>query len=283
MVQRVHIITIIENSPGRMGLTNQHGLSLHIETSGSKILFDAGPSNAVSSNAKTLGVRLTDVDMAILSHGHYDHSGGFEAFFGENPLALLYVREGADGEHYAKRKDGWEYIGVDQRLFERNSKRIIKIKENTEMSPGLHILAAIPRIEPCPVGNRLLFKKEGDDYVNDLFDHELVLVIEEDDGIVIFSGCGHPGVLNMVHAARQQFQKQRIKAVIGGFHLMYGSSSEDFTQNSRDASVIADRLVQLGCERIISGHCTGDQATAVFKEKLKDRHVALSTGSELDL
>jgi 7,8-dihydropterin-6-yl-methyl-4-(beta-D-ribofuranosyl)aminobenzene 5'-phosphate synthase len=262
---------------------NGHGLSLFIEASGRKILFDAGPSDATSLNARTLGIRLSDIDIAVLSHGHYDHSGGLDAFFRENPLARLYMREGADRGHYAKRKHGLEHIGVDKRLFERNGERIVKVSDNTEISSGVHILVSILRKEPLPIGNNLLFTEEGDDYVNDVFDHELVFVVEEEDGIVVFSGCGHSGILNMVRAAKQQFKKQRIKAVIGGFHLMYGSSNEDFAQNSRDASVIADGLVELGCEMIITGHCTGDHATAVFKEKLGNKHVALFTGYETDL
>ena len=279
----MHITTIIEDNPGGTGLTNQHGLSLHIETSGKEILFDAGQSNAIASNARILGIHLSDVDLAILSHGHYDHSGGLDALFRENPKSRLYMRKGADGDHYAKRKDGMEYIGVDRKLFERNAERIVVVDRDIEICRGVHALVSIPHKEPLPVGNGLLFKKEGDDYVNDPFDHELVVVIEEDDGIVIFSGCGHSGIINMVLAAKQQFQERRIKAVIGGFHLMYGSSSEDQAQNIHDASVIADRLVQLGCEKIISGHCTGDQAAVVFKQKLKGMHTSLSTGLEIGL
>jgi 7,8-dihydropterin-6-yl-methyl-4-(beta-D-ribofuranosyl)aminobenzene 5'-phosphate synthase len=279
----MHITTLMDDSPGKTGLTNQHGLSLHIETSGTKILFDAGPSNAVSSNARVLGKRLSDVDLAILSHGHYDHSGGLDAFFNENLTARLYVRKGADGEYYAKRKDGFEYIGVEKKMFERNAKRIVEIDLDFEICQGVHALVSIPHIESLPAGNGLLFKKEGDVYVNDLFDHELVSVIEEDDGIVILSGCGHSGIINMVLAARKRFQNQRIKAVIGGLHLMYGSSSQDFAQNTHDASVVADRLLQLGCEKIISGHCTGHQATAVLKDRLEGMHTALFTGLEIDL
>ena len=279
----MHITILMDNSPGKPGLTNQHGLSFHLETSGTKILFDAGPSNATSSNARVLGKHLSDVDLAILSHGHYDHSGGLDAFFNENPTARLYTRKGADGEHYAKRRDGFEYIGVDKRLFERNAERIVEIDRDLEICQDVHALVSIPHTESLPAGNGLLFKKEGGVYVNDLFDHELVGVIEEDDGIVILSGCGHSGIINMVHAARKRFQNQRIKAVIGGFHLMYGSSSEDFVHNTHEATVIADRLVQLGCEKIISGHCTGDQATAILKDRLEGKHKALSTGLEIDL
>ena len=247
----MHITTILENSAGRKGLTNQHGLSLLIQTIGRTILFDAGPSDAMSSNARILGVRISDVDIAVLSHGHYDHSGGLDAFFKENSSAKLYAREGVDGDHYAKWGDSMAYIGIDKALFQREKGRIIEVSEDTEIGEGIHLLVNLPCIEPRPVGNGLLFTKEHDAYVQDRFDHELVLVIKEEDGIVIFTGCGHSGVLNMVHAAKRKFPDQRIKAVVGGFHLSFGVPSEDIARNASDASMVADRLVELGCERVI--------------------------------
>jgi 7,8-dihydropterin-6-yl-methyl-4-(beta-D-ribofuranosyl)aminobenzene 5'-phosphate synthase len=279
----MRITTVLENSAGRKGLTNQHGLSLLIQTTGRTILFDAGPGDAISSNAKALGIRLSDVDIAILSHGHYDHSGGLESFFQENMTAKLYAREGVDGDHYAKWGDSMAYIGIDKALFQRERERIIVVNEDIEIGEGIYLLVSIPCIEPRPIGNDLLFTKENEAIVRDSFDHELVLVIKEEDGIVIFTGCGHSGVLNMVHAAKRKFPDQRIKAVIGGFHLSFGVPSEDIARNASDASTVADGLVELGCERVISGHCTGDQAIAALTERLRDRHDALFTGFTVDV
>jgi len=284
IMDAMHIITLLENSPGKAGLKNQHGLSLLIETSGKRILFDAGPSDAMSENAKALGVHLSDIDAAILSHGHYDHSGGLGLFFQENSKAPLYVRDSAEKEYYATIADRMEYIGVDKALFQKYADRIIRLGSGSEIMPGVHIILSIPERWPRPIGNCLLYSKENGTYVPDRFGHELVCVIEEADGIVIFSGCGHSGILNMVQAVRDQFPKQRIKAVVGGFHLMlHGFPKDDMARNMEFAAEIADRLAQIGCEKIISGHCTGEEATKVLRERLGDRHLDLSTGMEFDL
>ena len=94
------LVTLMENTTGREDLTCEHGLSLYIEACGKKILFDAGQTGAFADNAQKLGVDLKSVDLAILSHGHYDHSGGLMRFLQINDTAKVYVHKDAFNPHF---------------------------------------------------------------------------------------------------------------------------------------------------------------------------------------
>ena len=94
------IVTLIENTACCEAFSCEHGLSLYIETEHHKILFDAGQTGAFADNAQKLGIDLAAVDIAVLSHGHYDHSGGMERFLEINQKAKIYVNQNAVKPHY---------------------------------------------------------------------------------------------------------------------------------------------------------------------------------------
>ena len=96
----VRVTALLENTAGRAGLCAAHGLSLYIETPRHKILFDMGPGDEFLSNAEKLGVDLTAVDLAVLSHGHDDHGGGLAAFCRVNDHAPIYLHRSAFGPYY---------------------------------------------------------------------------------------------------------------------------------------------------------------------------------------
>ena len=96
VVRGMRIINLIENTEGSMGCAYAHGLSFYVETKKHKLLMDLGPSEETLKNAEKLGIDLTQVDTVILSHGHYDHSGGIMAFTKINPDAVIYMQESAD-------------------------------------------------------------------------------------------------------------------------------------------------------------------------------------------
>ena len=129
------ITALMENTSSSPDIACEHGLSLYIEACGKKILFDMGQSDAFAQNAKRLGVDLAAVDVAILSHGHYDHGGGVLTFFEENDRAPLYVSERAFAQHY----NGTEkYIGLDPRI--EKSERVVRTgDEDVLLAPGLTI------------------------------------------------------------------------------------------------------------------------------------------------
>jgi 7,8-dihydropterin-6-yl-methyl-4-(beta-D-ribofuranosyl)aminobenzene 5'-phosphate synthase len=276
------LITLIENAKVESGLKNEFGLSLYLEANDKKILFDTGSSSAFAENASRLGVDLAAVDLAVLSHSHYDHGGGLEAFFRANSEAPLYLRPGADGEYVARFLMFKKYVGLDQRIVREYSHRMISVDQDTEIAPGLHVLTNIPSSEPRPhTEDRILVKRDGG-LVGDDFRHELALVVEEGDGVSVLTGCGHRGILNMLQAARSKFPDRRIKAAIGGFHMIAGPAG-GMNVTPQEARKIAQRFKELGCEKVISAHCTGKKASKILKGELKEDYSELRTGAVFNI
>ena len=276
----VQVITLMDNSPGPDGLVSEHGLSLGISTHGQKILFDTGPSRTFTRNAQLLGYDLAMVDVVVLSHGHYDHGGGLEAFFGINSEAPLYLKEEADGDFYAEMAGLSHYIGLDKGLLERNAGRLRWVTGSVSINSNVHLIAAFPGKYPRPPGNSMLKIKRGDHFYEDRFDHELALVVKEDDGIAVFTGCGHSGVLNIVTAAKSAFPNEHIKAVVGGFHQISGPGG--ISASPDEVRELGKELIRLGCARVYGGHCTGTEASDLLKDELGDVYRELHTGLRFD-
>ena len=132
----MRITALVENTAARDGVAAEHGLSLLIEANGRCVLFDAGQTDALLGNAAALGVNLARVDTAVLSHGHYDHAGGFPAFFSVNDRAPLYVHAGFDLPHW----HGEKYIGVPAGLAE--NPRVIVADNRCDLGDGFAIVRA---------------------------------------------------------------------------------------------------------------------------------------------
>ncbi len=123
------ILNLIEDTKGRSDLTNAHGLSFYIETKMHKIILDLGPSEDTIHNARILGVDLAEVDTVILSHGHYDHSGGIIPFTKINDKAIIYMQDNVTKEYYAddgrKAIERYRYIGIDKDILKLSQVRFI--------------------------------------------------------------------------------------------------------------------------------------------------------------
>jgi 7,8-dihydropterin-6-yl-methyl-4-(beta-D-ribofuranosyl)aminobenzene 5'-phosphate synthase len=105
------IKVLMDNLPA-VNYLNEWGLSIYIEYEDKKILLDTGASEGFSNNAKVAGVDLSKVDVAVLSHAHYDHSDGMGAFFEENQKASMLLRSSCKENCYSQKEEGMEYIGI---------------------------------------------------------------------------------------------------------------------------------------------------------------------------
>ena len=152
----MRIVTLMENTSCREDLTAEHGLSLYIETGEYRILFDAGQTGAFADNAEKLGIDLSKVDLAVLSHGHYDHGGGLRRFLEINKTAPVWMNPHAFGEHY---NGSEKYIGLDPALAK--SGRIRYAENERTIGPGMTLFTRIP----CPE----LTGKALHDHANRLF------------------------------------------------------------------------------------------------------------------
>ena len=258
------IVTLIENESDCSRLCPEHGLSLYIETENRKILFDAGQSGAFADNAKELGIELKMVDVAILSHGHNDHGGGFTRFFQENGTAPVYLQKSALEGYYNAQND---YIGLDDIL--RRSPRLRFVGDAEQIGEGLTLISGKDLPEKQPVDSAGLTVLRDGAYVPDSFLHEQYLLIEEKGRRVLISGCSHRGILNIADHFRPD-------VLIGGFHF--------FRQQPDSPMVIgAARKLMEYPTVYYTGHCTGWEQFAAMKKIMADRLHYLSTGSVLEL
>ena len=145
----MRIINLVENEPGNSGCEAAHGLSFYGETKNHKLLFDSSPSDIVIRNAKMLGVDLTAVDTVILSHGHYDHSGGILPFVELNTKAKIYMQQNAGGDYYAfdGEEQGFRYIGIDKKILLLPQVQLLK--GDTKIDDELHLQQSLIAENRC--------------------------------------------------------------------------------------------------------------------------------------
>lgn len=261
--------TLIENSSSTAQLRAEHGLSLYLKVNGQIVLFDAGQTDSFVTNAEQLGLDLAEADLAVLSHGHYDHSGGLLAFLERNSTAKVYVNPHVFEPHYnALDKD----IGVDPRL-QQYGDRLCFAGDGQVIGEGLTLFSCNSR-EPvvpiCPYG--LSMEQEGERLPED-FRHEQYLWIEEGQKRILISGCSHKGILNLVHWFWPD-------VLVGGFHFM--KLDPDHPQ---DAAVLEQSARQLLAYPTVyyTGHCTGERQFSFLKERMGDRLHPISAGYHLVL
>ena len=286
MEDQLKVTSLIENceSPEHPELQAEFGLSLHVEHQGTRILFDTGSTGAFTENARDLGIDLEDVDLAVLSHHHFDHGGGLERFFELNDRARVHLRDGPRVDRYfrflgvIKRP-----IGIDLDVLDRFAHRIEYVEGMRTIAPHVHLLTAVGSAYPRPRGNRLLFMDSAGALVPDPFDHELLMVVQEDDGLVVFSGCSHRGILNLVDAARAQFPDVPVKAVFGGFHLIGLPFFNSMAASRSEVRAIGRTVMEKVDGTIYSGHCTGNKAFSVLAGVMGDRLSAIRTGTTVEI
>ncbi len=278
----MRITTLIENRPSKSDsrLAAEWGLSLHITFNGHNILFDTGSSGAFAKNAENLSVKVASIDTAVLSHRHFDHGGGLRCFFNANANAKVYLGEAPSGDCYFRlfpfvRK----YIGLEKALMKDYPERFKTVSIPTEILPDVFVFPSTSGPYPTPAGNKRLLVRRNGKLIPDDFAHEIVMAIKENSKLIIFTGCSHHGVLNMVDTVARVFDGIPVKAVIGGFHLV-GSPPFNFMAGSRrEVEDLAKKILDYPIDRTYTGHCTGTKAFAVLKTVMGEHITDLKTGS----
>jgi 7,8-dihydropterin-6-yl-methyl-4-(beta-D-ribofuranosyl)aminobenzene 5'-phosphate synthase len=273
------VTVLVENSAGADArLAGEHGLSLHVAHGDIAILHDTGASGLFAENAAVLGIDLSRVGLAVLSHGHYDHGGGIARFFEVNDRAPVFMARTAVEPHYAGLPLARRDVGIKAEAVERHRDRLRLLAVDAEPSPGVHLLTTVGKAHPWVRFNRSLGSLRDGRVVQDDLSHELAMVVELPDGIVVFTGCGHRGVLNMVDAARARFPGRAIRAVIGGFHLGGVPGKGILAESGSSVREVGRGLLERGVAMTWTGHCTGEKAGRILKEAMGDRISFLRTG-----
>lgn len=274
------IITLLENTQeSGSSLIAKHGLSLYIETEEKKILFDTGPDASFLENAQSLGVDLKEVDFLVISHAHDDHGGGLAEFLKVNIKAQVYLSLYAQGEYFIQRAGKeLEYIGLSQDVLQTYGQRVQFIDTKTEIAPGITLLRNSEHSTFKP--SAILLKKEEGILVEDTFEHELIMVIEDKEVLHVFTGCSHSGIINMVLSVEKVFPGKKIQTLTGGFHLM-NTSTGGMREKEETVKNIAEDLRQHDIAQIYTGHCTGTEALGVLQGVLGNRIYGIWTGKKI--
>jgi len=288
------ITVLVENSGlDGLGVKAEFGLSLLIERNDYTVLLDTGQTDQFAKNADALGKDLQKVDALVISHGHFDHGGGLEAFLKRNSHAKVYIKHEAFRPAFGTVAPGLPAflhrtgvvtrdIGLNPELQHKYAERIEWVENDVELIKGVNILTEIPEKHPKPNGNKFLLTRQNGSYVPDDFCHELVLSISENNRRVLFSGCAHNGILNMIDTVKNYDSDTELVSVVGGFHLNL-PRSEKMSAPAEEIQTLARELDSIVTGPIYTGHCTGLCAFDEMKKILGEKLHAMPTGLQFSV
>ncbi len=269
-----------ENRTNHPDCLAEHGLSIFIETVDKKILFDLGASDIYRSNAGKMKVDLKQVDAVVISHGHYDHTGGVPSFCEENQKANIYIHKdsfentyGMEGDKLEEESSGICWTDSQKKLIEN---RLVLTEGAIWLTDDIAVSGTIPKIDGYSPTETFYIKNQDGSLTPDIMEHEQFLAIRVRDdygqskGIFIFSGCSHNGVIPCLQYAKSLFPNEKIFGFLAGMHL-YHSNKEVRTHILKQ--VAAEEM-----EYVLPVHCTGIQAICDLKFLIGERCIPAGAG-----
>lgn len=286
----MRLTTLIENSQDDSKLLKyEHGLSMFIETSKCKVLFDTGKTGDFIDNAEKLNINLKDVDVLILSHAHYDHCGGVKKLldtYNITPTIIVseHFFEKSERYHYSdgklksdfSKESGYKYVGIDFNKEYLQSKNVpinFVHDDVLKISDEIFVFANFNKYYEFEKLNKDMQLKIGDKYEVDTFNDEISLGLKTKNGIVILLGCAHPGFSNIVETIKER-TNEKIAGIIGGTHLIEADTNR-IAKSIKCINNLTPGLLGLS-------HCTGENAVKAINENCKNTFIN-RTGTILNL
>ncbi len=272
--KEVTLQIMVDNKAKGKGIMSEHGLSLLLNLDGRLVLFDTGQGQVLGNNARTLGIDLRLIRSVILSHGHYDHSGGLVFWKDLYRAVDLYAHPDAFLERYVKdeTKKIWECgIPFSPKHLEAFGFTLKLSREPQVLEPGVIISGEIPRIHPIPYPNFCC--DHCGEWQEDTIHDDQFLLVSTPMGWVLVLGCNHADLVNTIDYAHKLNRGEKIAAMIGGMHIIE-TSQEKLEEK-------AEILKNAGIEVVIPLHCSGFPAMCVFKNKFKEKFIEGKTGMKL--
>ncbi|MBN1132041.1 MAG: MBL fold metallo-hydrolase [Bacteroidales bacterium] len=256
-------ITVLTDNCAGDRLLAEHGLSYYIEHNGTKLLFDTGHSDLFLRNAEQLKINLREqLELVVLSHGHWDHGDGLRYL----DHKTLVSHPDAFMKRY--RKKDHSYVGLSMSQSEIENKfTLITSEKPYYLSDEIIFLGHVPRVNDFESLATSFITEEGtDDFIPD--DSGLAIIHQEE--LIVLSGCAHAGICNTIEHARKVTGINRIKAVLGGFHL---KNMDRITEKT------ISYLKENNIPSVYPSHCTELPALAAFYNAFRTSQV--KTGSVL--
>jgi 7,8-dihydropterin-6-yl-methyl-4-(beta-D-ribofuranosyl)aminobenzene 5'-phosphate synthase len=274
----LRVTTLVENTAGRRGLLAEHGLSFWIETPDRRILFDTGQGMVLGRNARRLGVDLATVDAVVLSHGHYDHTGGLLSEADSFRETTVYAHLTAFRDRFIRRNDGTlQPVGSPIPSADELRTQVGQLLQHrrvpVQIAGGVWITGEIPRQNDFEDVGGAFFLDEACTVPDPIVD-DLAMYIETGQGLVILLGCAHAGVINTLDHIRTLTGTERIRAVLGGMHLLNAD------ENRLQQTIL--KLRELDIPRIGLAHCTGFAAMARLHTEFPGRCFHCVGGTEIE-
>jgi 7,8-dihydropterin-6-yl-methyl-4-(beta-D-ribofuranosyl)aminobenzene 5'-phosphate synthase len=248
-----------------MGM-GEWGFSALVEADGHRLLLDTGAHpETVLQNARDLHIDLSNVREVILTHNHWDHVSGLMALRKEmmktNPSALsvVHVAQGIFYSRPSQQGEGNTMIAL-KKEYEATGGKFIVHEDAAEIFPGAWLTGPVPRKYPERNWSSSGRVQTTEGVVEDTIPEDQSLVLNTPEGLVVVTGCGHAGIINILTFARSEYPEQPVQAVIGGLHL--------FAATDESLNWTADKLKDFKVANLIGAHCTGVEAVYRIRERL---------------
>ncbi len=284
MVSRVRITALVDNETHYEGpILAENGISLLVELPelNFSLLVDTGiTGDTLLNNARVLGVDLSKVNMIFLTHNHYDHTGGLLKLLKALETRPLVV---AHPEVFTLKYAILPSLGLNNLTFTGPPFNLKELEARTKvlltrdpvlLAKDVLTTGEIPRETNFEMVEGF-YKVSGGSFVKDDLPDDQALIVRMDDGLVVLLGCGHSGVVNTVRRAISLMEEDRVKAVVGGFHLI------DADEERIEATVKA--LKEMNVETIIPMHCTGFRAKVRIHEEMRDSYHELYASETIEI
>ena len=277
-VDRLRVSIVVDNTVYRPGFLAEWGFAALVEAESggrvTRLLFDTGSSSeALLHNLGMLGVEASTIDYVVLSHGHYDHTGGLRGFLERAGGKIVVAHPGVFAKKFSLKGGRLRYIGSPIALSEAESMaKVVLSRKPLEIFEGAYFLGEIPREGHPEYRDGMYVAGEEGLEEDRLLDDTALAVNVKSLGLVLLTGCGHSGVLNIVRAA-QKLTGAKVFAVVGGLHLMGLAPNDVYS--------VFDRLDEWGVKAVAPAHCSGTVAKCQASEIRKGFLLDTGSGAQL--